>query len=225
MMKIFRKEATESTNLDARGMEAFSVVTAERQTAGRGRLDHRWHSAPGANLTFSAVLPAHPDAATNATMTLMAGLAVAKALGEGFAIKWPNDVYFDGRKVCGILCEMDGDNVIVGIGINVNETEFPPELSARATSLALIRGAAQDRETTLCKVLSSLETYYRRWRQTGLMGMMEELAERDFLRGREVSVVQTDDDMNPVCGKVTGVREDGALIVGEVAIFAGEVKF
>lgn len=224
MLKVVRIGECGSTNLEARGREAFSVVAAERQTAGRGRLDHRWHSTPGANLTFSAVLPRHSDAEQNATMTLMSGLAVAEALGDGFEIKWPNDVYYNGRKVCGILCELDGDNVIVGIGINVNETEFPPELAGRATSLALIRGKSVDREAVMREVLQSLDAHYRMWLETGLAGLMEAFEKRDFLRGREVCVMQTDGDMRPACGIVRGIRKDGALMVGDEAVFAGEVR-
>ena len=141
---------TSSTNLDARGAAPWTAFTADFQTAGRGRLDHRWHSASGVNLMMSAVVPVDgmpPEAA--ATFPLVAGLAVVGALSSlcpdasaPFLLKWPNDVYVGGRKVCGILCERDGERIIAGIGVNVGERSFPAEIAARATSLALAVNAA-----------------------------------------------------------------------------------
>ena len=225
MLNIHRLACSRSTNLDARGAAPGSVFVAERQTDGRGRLDHRWHASPGANLTFSVVLGAHPDPAQNATLPLVAGLAVAEALGPGFAVKWPNDVYFGERKICGILCERDGDNVIVGIGVNVNETAFPPELARQATSLKLLRGATQDKDAVLRDVLRALEQLYAGWRRDGFAPLLERFAARDFLFGRPVSVVQTDFDPSPVSGTARGIRDDGALWVDDVPVYAGEVRW
>ena len=155
--RIHHKAETASTNLDAREGVHGDVFTADYQTAGRGRLDHKWLSPKGANLMMSVVLSAEglePDQV--ATLPLVVGLAVARALngqdarstsGEAgdverasrpFAmLKWPNDVLVNGKKIAGILCERHGDNVIAGIGVNVGQTEFDTEIADRATSLAL----------------------------------------------------------------------------------------
>lgn len=227
-MRIFRRQTTESTNLDARAGESGDVFTAEFQTAGRGRLDHRWQSVYGENLMFSAVLEAGGKSpAEVATLPLVAGLALVKALspyvgGARLSLKWPNDVLCDGRKLAGILCELNGERVIVGAGINVNQISFPPEIADRATSLALAAGRKFEREPVLAAVLKSLFSWHGCWRKTGFASLHGEFAAIDHLAGRMVSVYQTDDDVKPVTGVCGGIQEDGTLLVGSVPIFAGE---
>ena len=142
--RFHRKETTASTNADAREGRPGDVFVAEFQTAGRGRLDHEWHAARGENLTFSVVLDAaDASPAEVATLPLVVGLAVTRAVGELLgnsslvAVKWPNDVLVGGKKICGILCERNGDAVIAGVGLNVNQIDFPAEIAVRATSLRL----------------------------------------------------------------------------------------
>lgn len=224
MMRIIRKQESVSTNLDARAAKPFDVIVAETQTGGRGRLDHVWHSAPGENLTFSAVLPAPEDPARAATLPLVAGLAVCNALGDGFMVKWPNDVYHGGRKAGGILCERVGDSIIVGIGLNVNETCFPSEIAARATSLKLIFGRTQNRDEILERVLSDLERAHAIWYVDGFAPFLEQFAARDFLAGREVKVLQTDGEANPLAGPYGGIRADGSILVGSAPVYAGELQ-
>lgn len=227
-MRIFRKETTVSTNLDAREGESGDVFVAEFQSAGRGRLDHTWLSAKGENLTFSVVLAgAGRPPSEIATLPLVVGLAVVKAL-SGLAmlsLKWPNDVLCEGRKLAGILCERHGDNVIAGIGLNVNQTEFPPEIAWRATSLAVLCGRCFDRETVLADVLKSLEKFHTRWLAGGFASLHGELAAVDCLKGRTISVRQVDDDAAPVNGLCGGITDDGSLMVGGRRIYAGEVVF
>ena len=146
-MTIHRKDATDSTNIDARAGRPGDVFVAEFQRAGRGRLDHSWHSAKGENLMFSVVLACGDSPpAEVATLPLVVGLAVLDALrphvppSVRLAVKWPNDILADGRKIVGILCERHGDCVIAGVGVNVNERSFPAEIAARATSLAVLAG-------------------------------------------------------------------------------------
>lgn len=223
------KAETGSTNSDARGAAAWTVVAADWQSAGRGRLDHRWVSPKGVNLAFSAVLPVGDrDVAEASTLPLVIGLAVVSALRR-FApaavelkLKWPNDVLADGRKLCGILCERDGDNVIAGVGVNVNLTEFPPELAARATSLALLNERPLDRREVFSAALESLRRYFTSWHDDGFASLLGEFAAVDALKGREVSVRRTDDDRSPARGICRGVSPSGALLVGEEEIFSGE---
>lgn len=227
-MRIFRKESTVSTNLDAREGESGDVFVAEFQSAGRGRLDHTWLSAKGENLTFSVVLAgAGRPPSEIATLPLVVGLAVVKALASlaPLSLKWPNDVLCDGRKLAGILCERHGDNVIAGIGLNVNQTEFPPEIAWRATSLAVLCGRCFDRETVLLDVLKSLDKLHTRWLADGFASLHGELAAVDCLKGRTISVRQVDDDAAPVAGLCGGITDDGSLMVGGRRIYAGEVVF
>jgi len=218
---IHHKETTESTNNDARSGSHGDVFTATEQTAGRGRIGHRWLSRPGDNLTFSAVLSVAgipPEEA--ATLPLVAGLAVRRVAGG--AIKWPNDVLVDGRKVAGILCERVGDNVICGIGLNVNQTSFPPEIAERATSLRLLTGREQSVADVLERVLAELSSLYEEWRRGGFAAVHHELAQHDALRGRFVRIIQTDTDPEPIAGVCDGIASDGSLSVAGVRIYAGE---
>lgn len=229
--RVFHKPTTVSTNLDAASGVPGDIFTADFQSAGRGRLDHKWVSRRGENLMMSAVLDvagAEPERA--ATLPLAVGLAVADALsGYGeMKVKWPNDVLSRGRKVAGILCERHGDSVVAGIGVNVRQTRFPDELSERATSVALLLGvrgetaAAPEVEEVRDKVLSALSARYEAWRKGGLAAIAADLAAVDFLKGRRVEVAQTDDDGEPVVGICGGIAADGALVVGGTLVYAGE---
>lgn len=198
---------TASTNLDARAGGHGDVFTADFQTAGRGRLDHVWTSPRGKDLLMSAVLSVEgfePQEA--ATMPLVAGLAVAEAVGG--AIKWPNDVFVADRKVAGILCERRDDNVIVGIGVNVGQTEY----AAVGGTVAEVRD----------RVLDRLAFWYEAWIRDGFAAVYPHVAAKDWLKGREIGVRQTDDDAEPVRGVCGGIAADGSLDVGGVKVYAGE---
>src|SRR5262249_47625594 len=136
------------------GADEGTTVIAERQTAGRGRMGRQWHSPAGENVYCSVVL--RPPLAPGAVpcLALVVGLAVIDAVravaGLAAALKWPNDVLLEGRKVAGILTELDAEVervhfVIAGIGVNVNVTDFPPELAHKATSLRLAGSLPVDR--------------------------------------------------------------------------------
>lgn len=238
--QIHHKDETASTNLDARTGQHGDVFTADFQTAGRGRLDHRWLSPPGTNLMMSVVLSVvglSPEQV--ATLPLVMGLAVARSVrfllqGSVSAfLKWPNDVLVAGKKLAGILCERQGDNVIVGIGLNVKQETFLPEIADKATSLAiLMKNGAGDRPQpegvcpSLARVrtvlLSEIGRWYACWRSRGFAGAYPFLSELDYLKGRWVSVLQSDDDMAPLSGYSSGIRPDGALDVGGRVVYAGE---
>ena len=227
--RFYRKETTASTNADARAGRPGDVFVAEFQTAGRGRLDHEWHAARGENLTFSVVLDAaDASPAEVATLPLVVGLAVARAV-EAFlgnssqvAVKWPNDVLVGGKKICGILCERNGDAVIAGVGLNVNQTDFPAEIAARATSLRVVAGSPFDREGVLNGVVAEIDDMHSRWLRGGFAALRGGFAALDFLKGRTVSVFATDGDSAPVEGLCGGVQDDGSLLVGDVKVYAGE---
>ena len=227
--RFHRKETTASTNADAREGRPGDVFVADSQTAGRGRLDHEWHAARGENLTFSVVLDAaDASPAEVATLPLVVGLAVARAVGSllgkisEVAVKWPNDVLVGGKKICGILCERNGDAVIAGVGLNVNQTDFPAEIAARATSLRLVEGSQFDRDDVLKGVVSEIGDMHSRWLRGGFAALRGAFAAFDLLKGREVAVLATDGDTTPVKGLCGGVQEDGSLLVGATKVYAGE---
>lgn len=233
-------EETGSTNRDAAaraeaGAAEGLVVAAGAQRAGRGRQARVWHSPPGANLYFSLVLRPEVELARAASLPLVVGLAVAEAL-EGLApearplVKWPNDILARGRKLCGILCELQAEtdrvrHIIAGVGVNVNlEPEsLPAELRGRATSLKAEAGRAFSRAAVLAAVLNRLEPLYDRWRAEGLAPLAGALAARDALRGREIALEQGG---RRVAGVADGIQADGALRLltaeGLVAIYSGE---
>ena len=224
---IHHKTVTESTNLDARGGKPGDVFTADEQTAGRGRLDHTWISPPGENLMLSAVLDVSGmEPQEVATLPLVVGLAAATAtsllLLRQAWIKWPNDVLIYNRKLAGILCERHGDNVIAGVGINVNQKVFAPELALRATSLRQIDGQERPLEMVRRAFLKTLAPFYDNWRQNGFAAIHPLVAACDALKGKQVSVLQTDDDATPITGLCGGIQSDGTLLVGDTPVYAGE---
>lgn len=229
--KFHHAARTESTNLDARMGAPFEVFVADEQTAGRGRLSHVWFSPPGLNLYFSVVLPVGSlGPAEVATLPLVIGLAVCEAVGRllsgradaGCALKWPNDVLVGGKKLCGILCERHGDNVIAGVGLNVNVRHVPPDLADRMTSLSLESGHTSDRVVVLSRILEVVGSLHEGWLRFGFRQFTPRLGHYDFLKGKNVSVVQTDHDEHPLCGLCDGIQPDGTLLVGGKTVFAGE---
>ena len=166
---------TESTNSDAmrlagEGEPHGTVVLAEEQTAGRGRFGRSWYSERSSGIYLSVILrpPLTPSHAP--MLSLMAGLAVREAIhsatGLQADIRWPNDLLFGKKKVCGILTEMSAEvdrlhYVIVGIGINVNHRKIPSELTRIATSLRLQGQREYSRLAILIALLRALEQYYR----------------------------------------------------------------
>ena len=224
---IHHKAVTESTNLDARDGQPGDVFVADEQTAGRGRLDHTWLSEPGKNLMLSVVLDVKGmEPQEVATLPLVIGLAAATAtsllLLRQTWIKWPNDVLIYNRKLAGILCERHGDNVIAGVGINVNQKVFAPELALRATSLRQIDGQERPLEMVQRAFLKTLAPFYDNWQQNGFAAIHPLVVPCDALKGRQVSVLQTDADPTPVSGLCGGIQPDGTLLVGDTSVFAGE---
>jgi len=226
--RLHHKERTKSTNLDARVGEPGDVYTADYQSAGRGRLDHKWLSPPGVNLMMSAVLSVEGISADRvATLPLVMGLAVVRGISRlapehAFRLKWPNDVLLDGRKLAGLLCERVGDCVIVGIGVNVAQQTFPPEIADRAISLDVITGSKTSVNDVREVILSEIAALYECWREKGFEAILPEIEAIDFLKGRFVSIRQTDEDSTPVSGVCHGIAADGSLTVGDISIYAGE---
>lgn len=231
---------TGSTNRDvaaaaADGAEEGVVVAAGRQTAGRGRMMRVWFSPPEANLYFSVLLRPAVEPGRAASLPLVAGLAVAEALAELAPdirprIKWPNDILIGGKKVCGILCEMQAEtdcvrHIIPGIGVNVNLTRdmLPEGLCDRATSLRIETGRVYSRAAVLAAILNRFEPLYDRWRAEGFAPLIPAVASMDALYGKTITL---DQGGRTVTGRADGVQPDGALRLvtpeGVVSVYSGE---
>ncbi|WP_434046995.1 MULTISPECIES: biotin--[acetyl-CoA-carboxylase] ligase [Sorangium] len=240
---------TASTNDDARSAAAAgaphgAAFLADAQTQGRGRGGRSWHSPPGENLYLSVVLRPSLPASSVAPIALVMGLAVASVVERRLAssarlrapgggplaevrLKWPNDVLVGGRKLAGILVEaqLRGDSVssvIVGVGLNVHTSRFPPELSARATSLAMLGIDDVPREVLAAELLQALGDAAARFEAGRLAPFAEDLARMDWLRDRRVEVAG-------VAGVAAGIDAEGHLLVrggdGVLrAVAAGEVS-
>lgn len=173
--------------------EEGAVAVCDVQARGRGRLGRGWDAPPGQAILASVVLKP-PPARSAAELSLVSGLAAAEvveqALGLAVQIKWPNDVMVNRRKVAGVLAEAADGAVVVGIGVNVNQTrdELPLEAKIAPASLYTTDGVRRERAPLLADLLAALERNYDRWREGGLDALYDSLGARDFLRGRRITV-------------------------------------
>ena len=146
-----------------------AVAVAEEQTEGRGRLGRRWHSPPGVSILCSILLVPAVETPRLPELSLVAGEACAEAIaavtGLEPEIKLPNDILLEGRKAAGILAEAQEGRVVLGIGINVNveKSDLPPEVEPPATSLFIETGGEIDRAELLVELLDCLERRYDDW--------------------------------------------------------------
>jgi BirA family transcriptional regulator, biotin operon repressor / biotin---[acetyl-CoA-carboxylase] ligase len=231
--EIIRLVKTASTMRDAAALAADgcphgTAVVAAEQTAGMGRHGHSWHSEPGAGLYLSIVLRI-PE--TSPILTLALGLATVDAIrntaGLVCDLRWPNDVLIGGRKVAGIIVHMAGSATIAGIGINVNHTAFPPELSALATSLRIQAGRPIDMETLLQNLLSSVDDCCEILRSGGNAALLTMFsAASSYVQGKCVKVDLGD---RTIEGVTAGLDDAGFLLVRKAdstveTILAGGVR-
>jgi BirA family transcriptional regulator, biotin operon repressor / biotin---[acetyl-CoA-carboxylase] ligase len=218
-------ESCESTQLLVdTSLAEGALMVADHQTAGRGRLGRSWEAPPGTALLFSLLLKP-PAERPVPQLSLVAGIAVADALertlGLSVQLKWPNDVMLRRRKVAGCLAEARDDAVVLGIGLNVNQTH--DQLPENAGSLRTLTGREFDREELLAQLLEDLAIRYSTWRGGGLDAVYEGLGPRDFLRGRRVSV-------NGTSGVAAMINRQGGLEIdvghGDVVtVESGEVAY
>jgi len=197
-----------------------SLFVAEMQTSGKGRLGKTWHSPAGSGLWMSLVLRPHLDPEQLIKVTLVSGISVCLAIREvtglDARIKWPNDIVVNGKKICGILTEMVAEQdcincVIVGIGVNVNTSNFPNDISAIATSILIECGERYKRVRILHRVLETLEINYEKFIVTGFNGdLLDEYKTLCINIGREVSFMI---DGIMFCGIAKDIAPSGQLIV------------
>lgn len=218
---------TTSTNtvafqLAEAGAAEGTVVTADAQRGGKGRLGRIWASPPGVNLYCSVVLRPAVKPYQAPQLTFLSAVAVARAIEKTTAlkpgIKWPNDVLLGSRKVAGLLNEMSAETdavnfVILGIGVNLNMTEpqFPPDLRTPATSLLIEQGCPVSRVQFAVEMLQELDQLYAGFLEYGFAPVRDEWQKRCNANGHEVEV--TDGGTDAVRGMFSGIDSDGALLI------------
>lgn len=227
---------TELSRMAHRGAKHGTVVLADAQTAGKGRRGRTWESPMGENVYMSLLLrpEIQPDKAP--MLTLVMAYCVAKVLKtqgfENVQIKWPNDLVLSGKKVCGILTEMSLENgkiqhVIIGVGINVNNQDFPEGIKKMATSLCLERGRFVDREEIVEHILAMFWEEYERFVSVGNLSQIWESYNAMLVNcGKEVCVLEPDNAYEAIA---SGIDQEGQLLVRmangeEKKVFAGEVS-
>ncbi|HZF53493.1 MAG TPA: biotin--[acetyl-CoA-carboxylase] ligase [Polyangiaceae bacterium] len=214
---------TGSTNDDAkqaaeRGAPHGATFIADAQSAGRGRGGHTWHSPPGENLYMSVVLRPRLEVERVAPITLAVGALVARVVegivGQGagpIGVKWPNDIFAGGRKLGGILVEgrlrgAEVSHVVVGLGLNVRASAFPPAIADRATSLQRLGCERLDRAVIAAALLAAIGAGLPVFEAEGLRPFLTELSARDVLCGARV-------DVSGERGVAEGIDENGRLLL------------
>ena len=212
---------TKAQELAEKGYPSGTLVVADKQIAGKGRRGRNWESPSGCGIFMTLMLKPDINPNNASMLTLVSALAVAKALaditGKDAKIKWPNDIVIDGRKVCGILTEMSAqfdyiNNIVIGIGINVNNSSFPEEISATASSLRLLSGGKKYRRAEIIeKIMEYFEKYYSIFLETeDLSALVNEYDAMLVNMKRQVKVL---DPKEPFEGTAMGITKTGELIV------------
>lgn len=225
LFTFFRYQRIPSTNdialaMAKDGASEGTVVTAETQSAGRGRPGRDWVSPPGTGLYLSVVLRPKAPMKDFWQMAFVMAVSVADAIREAARLnpelKWPNDVLINGRKVCGILIEtLKGDEkqspaVIAGIGINVNNMDFPLEIAHKATSIAKEFGGSVEVGSIESHLLESISKWYTLYNEEGFASIISHWRELDCTIGRRISINTSDGLLE---GTALGIEDDGSLLI------------
>lgn len=219
-------DTIDSTNIKAqelaeKGYQSGTLVVADKQESGKGRRGRSWVSPSGTGIFMTLMIKPDINPNNASMLTLVAALAVAKAItsvtGEEALIKWPNDIVVNGKKVCGILTEMNAqfdyiNHIVVGIGINVHNESFPEEISQMASSLMIEAGGKRfHRAQIIAETMSYFEQYYDTFLKTqDLSALVREYDELLVNRNKSVRVL---DPKEPFDGKAMGITPKGELIV------------
>ena len=212
---------TKAQELAEKGYPSGTLVVADKQESGKGRRGRNWVSPSGTGIFMTLMIKPDINPNNASMLTLVAALAVAKAItsvtGEKALIKWPNDIVINGKKVCGILTEMNAqfdyiNHIVVGIGINVHNESFPEEISQMASSLMIEAGGKRfHRAQIIAETMSYFEQYYDTFLKTqDLSALVREYDELLVNRNKSVRVL---DPKEPFDGKAMGITPKGELIV------------
>lgn len=212
---------TKAQELAEKGYPSGTLVVADKQESGKGRRGRSWVSPSGTGIFMTLMIKPDINPNNASMLTLVAALAVAKAItsvtGEEALIKWPNDIVVNGKKVCGILTEMNAqfdyiNHIVVGIGINVHNESFPEEISQMASSLMIEAGGKRfHRAQIIAETMSYFEQYYDTFLKTqDLSALVREYDKLLVNRNKSVRVL---DPKEPFDGKAMGITSKGELIV------------
>lgn len=212
---------TKAQELAEKGYPSGTLVVADKQESGKGRRGRSWVSPSGTGIFMTLMIKPDINPNNASMLTLVAALAVAKAItsvtGEEALIKWPNDIVINGKKVCGILTEMNAqfdyiNHIVVGIGINVHNESFPEEISQMASSLMIEAGGKRfHRAQIIAETMSYFEQYYDTFLKTqDLSALVREYDKLLVNRNKSVRVL---DPKEPFDGKAMGITPKGELIV------------
>lgn len=238
--KTIYYEEIDSTNEEAKRLAEHgaihgTLIVADYQSKGKGRRGRTWLSSKGDCIYMSIILRPDMESQYAAGLTLVAALAVSDGidhLGCKTEIKWPNDVIINGKKVCGILTEMSGEidyinYVVVGIGINVNDDQFPTEIDSMATSIKLESGKMQNRAKLVAYIMEAMEEYYLLYRKTNNLSLLLDKYNKKLVNVNEkVKLVRKGEEQIRIA---LGIDETGALILEDEnnvseKIISGEVS-
>ncbi len=237
--QLFCFDSIDSTNTFAKSIAEQetgegTLIIAEKQTSGKGRLGRTWESEYGKNLTFSLILKPKISTEQIGILSILAGVGVTEAVRNVTELdaqcKWPNDVLIQQKKICGILSESVLTNnaplsVIVGIGVNVNQSDFPEELQSKASSLYLLSHTLFDRFKMLTVILERLEYHYIRLQNGHTEDILRRWKELSTMIGTMVNVQQ---GVSSIYGRVTGIAPNGSLLLDhngkEIQILSGDVS-
>lgn len=236
--KIYTFQTIDSTNncgkvLAGVGATEGVVVIAEEQTAGKGRLGRTWQANAGENLTFSLLLRPRVSPDVLNLLPLYVAVAAAEAIERASNLridcKWPNDLLVNNKKIGGILIEgsvKDNlvEHVVIGLGINVNQTQFSGDFNTKATSLRLESREQIDRTKLFREIISTLETRYKEYAKTAFRAIIPLWEKRSTMLGKSILVSQSG---NVFSGTVRGLSPEGGLVLetngSTKVLFAGDV--
>jgi BirA family biotin operon repressor/biotin-[acetyl-CoA-carboxylase] ligase len=230
---------TDSTNaeiirhLSSHPLEEELVVIADCQTGGKGRSGRVWHSAPGTGIYLSMMIRPNLSPEELPIVTLMAGLATAIAVNESIPnpsqLKWPNDLLLNNKKIAGILCEYHATKiptVIIGIGINVNHSQFPADIKDIATSLKLESGLETNRTTLIKQLVTQLDFQYSELKNNKVQALIDNWTSHSDLFGKSISISKGGQS---ITGKAVRLDNLGRLVIlnesaKEITLDSGEVR-
>ncbi|QTM99634.1 biotin--[acetyl-CoA-carboxylase] ligase [Sediminibacillus dalangtanensis] len=241
--QLFHYPVVESTQvighqLAQKGTEEGTVILADEQTAGKGRMGRRWHSAKTEGIWMSIILrpPILPHKAPQ--ITLLTAVAIAEAIesltNTTPAIKWPNDIFFHDRKAAGILTEMQAEQdeiqyIVLGIGINVNQSlsDLPEDIQQTATSIKQETGIEWELAPLVQQILADFETYYGNYLLNGFAAIKEKWEHYGYKIGEQVHVSASKQEYQ---AEILGIAEDGALRVrkldgGDENLYSAEIHW
>ena len=235
---IINLDEVDSTNeylkrlvADGWNSDDITVVSAQFQTAGKGRRGRQWLTEPGTALTFSVLLKPKMDLSDCSMLTLVMAMAVRRALSDidvETQIKWPNDIVMEGKKVCGILTEAIAEtgHIIIGCGVNTNQESFPEDLADKSTSVLIATNDCVDHDSLLESIIYHFEKLVDVFMETGdFTSLKDEYEEALVSMNGEVTVLDPEGEYSGIC---LGIDERGQLKVKHdeevTCVYAGEVS-